>query len=258
MPILYDSFGNQKSFLDGVGGATTYVDTRPIAPAALAAINAEVVLPLHAAGVVAIDLRSAAFNGTVEVSGTIDGTNFFPLPVFVYGQNVAAPSLVLSGAIALAMRAPCVGLRAARCRVVAYTSGALTCTMRSSTAPLSIDVPLSTNLHATATGAVNTAVSLSVPAVAGFTHVFSRITVQRFFATAGLAGATPTLVTSSNLPGTRVLSFGTSGAIGTLAEQSLVGLLPVRSTLPGVATAIACPASTDTIWRVSADYTLAA
>jgi hypothetical protein len=118
-----------------------------------------------------------------------------------------------------------------------------------------IGVPLPTPLHVTATGLVNAAVTATIPSAgAGLFHYITRIHVKLFFATAGLAGATPKLVTTTNLPGTRVLSFPTAGALGTTVEENIANALPIKSTAAGTATTIVCPAATDAIWRVSVDY----
>jgi hypothetical protein len=109
----------------------------------------------------------------------------------------------------------------------------------------------------TATAAVNTAVTLTIPAnPAGLFHLFTRINIKRFFVTAGLAGTTPTLVTTTNLPGSLAFSFGTAGAIGTTLEEVLEPSAPIKSVTAATATTIVCPAVTDTIWRVTALYLL--
>lgn len=235
----------------------TFTDTRP-STASIASNGATVVVDLQGASVVGVDLRSAAFTGTVVFETTIDGTNWN-----------AALGLVGSGAVSLVTGAGvvntqvivgCTGARSMRVRCSAYTSGTLTVALRSTQADYAtFALPVVAPLIVTATAAVNTAVTLTLPAPsAGLFHVVTRIQIDRFFATAGLAGATPTVVTTTNLPGSLAFSFPTAGILGSMESITLEPAQPIRSSVAATATTIVCPASTDTIWRATAYYGLGA
>lgn len=220
----------------------------------LGSLGATAFVDLAGASIVLNDLRSAAFTGTVVFETTVDGTNYS-----------AAMGLVGSGAVSLVTGAGIVnqqvivgvtGARQYRIRVSAYTSGSLTVGLRATQADYAtFALPVAAPLAVTATAAVNTGVTLTLPAPsAGLFHIITRIQIDRFFATAGLAGATPTVVTSTNLPGSMAWSFPTAGILGAMGSIIIEPSQPLRSSASGTATTIVCPASTDTIWRATAIY----
>jgi hypothetical protein len=94
MTQLFDVRGNPfNGSIDGITGETI-TDARA-ATAVLGVLNAEALLDLNGKAVVAIDLRSAAFTGTVVFEGTIDGVNYFGLTAIigtVSSQALRAPS----------------------------------------------------------------------------------------------------------------------------------------------------------------------
>jgi hypothetical protein len=251
MTQFLDARGNEfKGMLDGITNQTM-VDAR--APSAtLAALNATAVVDLNGVSVVAVDVRGT-FVGTLVFEATVDGTNFVALPGINALTNAFVNTITTTAQTVLV---GVTGFRQFRVRVSAFTSGAMIVALRASMANYAIiGVPLPTPLHVTATGLVNAAVTATIPSAgAGLFHYITRIHVKLFFATAGLAGATPKLVTTTNLPGTRVLSFPTAGAVGTIAEEEISNAQPIKSTTAGTATTIVCPAATDAIWRVSVDY----
>lgn len=254
MAQLFDVRGNPfRGALDAIVGETI-TDARA-QTASLAALNATTQIDLNGACSVLLDLRSAAFTGTVLFEVTVDGTNWIATNGLT-GVNPVA-SVVGAGVVATQVDLSVTGCRSFRVRVSAYTSGSLTVAGRATFAEYAvIALPFPASLNVTATAAVNTAVTLTLPAAPSFFHYINRIQIKRFFVTAGLAGVTPTLVTTTNIPGTPAFSFGTAGAIGTTLEEVIEPGLPIKSTAFGTATTIVCPASTDTIWRVNVSYGL--
>lgn len=253
MTQLFDPRGNEFTGARDRITNETMTDARA-ATAVLSALNATAFVDLAGASIVLNDLRSAAFVGTVVFETTVDGTNY-----------AAALGLVGSGAVSLITGAGVVnqqvivgvtGARQYRIRVSAYTSGTLTVGLRASQADYAtFALPVAAPLAVTATAAVNTGVTLTLPApAAGLFHIITRIEITRFFATAGLAGATPTVVTTTNLPGSMAWSFPTAGALGSSVQVIAAPGQPLKSSTAATATTIVCPASTDTIWRVSAIY----
>jgi hypothetical protein len=253
MTQIFDPRGNEFTGARDRITNETMTDARA-ATAVLSALNATAFVDLAGASIVLNDLRSAAFTGTVVFETTVDGVNYS-----------AALGLVGSGAVSLITGAGVVnqqvivgvtGARQYRIRVSAYTSGTLTVGLRATQADYAtFALPVAAPLAVTATAAVNTAVTLTLPAPsAGLHHIITRIEINRFFATAGLAGATPTVVTSTNLPGTMAFSFPTAGIVGSMETRIITPTQPLKSSTAATATTIVCPASTDTIWRVTAIY----
>ena len=97
---------------------------------ALGALNAEIVINADGASTVALDLRGT-FSLTVEIAGSVDGTNWTLLAVrsISGGSYLAA----VAGTAAGAWVAACAGFAKIRARVTAYTSGAATATLLAAT-----------------------------------------------------------------------------------------------------------------------------
>lgn len=246
-----DARGNEfKGVLDGITD-DVMTDAR-VATKSLAAVNAEALVDLNGVSIVAVDVRGT-FVGTLVFEGTIDGSNYVQLPGINRLTNVMVNTITATNTVVMVGVS---GFRRFRVRCSAYTSGAMIVALRASMADFAIiGIPLPTPLHVTNTAAVNVAVTATLPAPgAGLFHYITRIHVKKYFATAGLAAATPQLVTTTNLPGARVLSMGTAGAIGSTAEETIANAQPIKSTAANTATTIVCPAATDAIWRVSVDY----
>ena len=110
----------------------------------------------------------------------------------------------------------------------------------------------------TNTAAVSTAVTATLPAVAGLRHYIKRISVVRSATAALTASATPVLVTTTNLPGLPVITFGSdAGGIGIDKEQVLdFGGAGLAASAVNTATTVVCPVYTGVIWRVNVSYYL--
>lgn len=251
MTQITDIRGNEfKGLLDGITNQTMS-DIRP-ATANLAAVNSSCVVDCNGVSVVAVQV-TGTFVGTVVFEATVDGSNYVQLPAINPLTNTIINTIAATGTVAMV---GCTGFRQVRVRCSAYTSGTIVVAMRATAADFAIvGIPLPTTLHVTATAAVNTGVTVTLPAAgAGLFHYITRILVEKFFATAGLATATPSVVTTTNLPGSRALSFPTAGIVGSMEPEEIAPAQPIKSSAANVATTVVCPASTDTIWRVSVDY----
>lgn len=255
MAILFDERGNQYTgALDQITGGTV-TDAR--APSAnLALLNAEAIADLNGHCVAMFDIRGV-FVGTVVFEGTVDGTNYVSIPVI----NQATQAFITAPTTVGVFIGSVTGFRRVRVRVSAYTSGTVIATIRASMADYAItSIPYPATLAVTVTAAVGVAATLTIPAGGvGLFHYITRIQVQRFATALLTAGATPVLVTTTNLPGTRVLSFPADAAAqGTIYTEQIETAQPLKSTAANTATTIVCPATPLVIWRVTADYYLGA
>ena len=112
-------------------------------------------------------------------------------------------------------------------------------------------------LHVTATAATGVTITATLPAVAGLRHYIDYIQVNRSPTALLTASATPVLVTTTNLPGNPVLTFGQDAAPqGLDREQRLDFSSSLAASAIGIATTVVCPAYTGVIWRINVAYRL--
>ena len=224
----------------------------------LGSVNAEVIVASDGCSSVSLDLRGT-FNMTVEVAGTVDGTNWVPLPVKPAGGGQVYV-LAITGAVAGAWIANCAGYKSVRARCTAYTSGAATAFLIASTAINElIAVKKATDLAVTATAVISTAVTLTLPAAgAGLFHYISRLLIQRIAGALLTAAATPIIVTTTNMPGAKAYSLPADAAAqGAIAQEIAEPSEPMRSSVANTATTVVAPLTTGVIWRITADYYIA-
>lgn len=239
----------------------------------LAVINAtlEHVVDGDASVVININGTGTA-NATYIIEGSPNGTQFFPLvcfpytpaslggtlpqagqPIYTEAVNVATVNRMLCAAVG--------GMRKIRVRLTAYTSGNFAVAINSDDCP-SINPYVrdqkATTLLVTATGAVSAAVTATLPAVTGLRHYIDAIIVNRSATAALTAAATPVLVTTTNIQGAPVFTFGAdAGGIGVDKIQELdAGGSGLAATAVGTATTVVCPVYTGVIWRVLVAYRL--
>lgn len=251
MAIIYDSLGNEQKLLDIIGGETR-TDPRPITQS-ISAVNGEVLADCFGVGSCAIDVRGT-FSATLQVEASVNGVDYFSIPVMVPTSEIFQVNITTAGVYITHLPA---ATRRIRIRASAYTSGSATIAMRLSGSENFVYAkPIPATLAATATGASGAAVTLTISAAgAGLFHYITRIIVQRFAVAALTAGATPVLVTTTNLPGTRVLSFPADAALqGTIYSEVIEPTQPLKASAANTNTTIVCPATTSVIWRVTADY----
>lgn len=111
------------------------------------------------------------------------------------------------------------------------------------------------DLHVTNTATAGTAVTLTLPApAAGLFHHIYRVHLTAYTTAARTGGATPVLVTTTNLPGSPVWTFASAAAVGTTATFQENWTSPLKSSVAATATTIVAPATTSVIWRLSANY----
>jgi hypothetical protein len=225
----------------------------------LGALNAEVVTFADGSGNVTLDLRGT-FSMTVEVAGTVDGTNWTLIPMRPI--NVAAVAFVaaVTGTAAGSWIGSCAGYTKVRARVTAYTSGSATTTLAVGLGEVDWQrsgiVTTGIGTITAASGAIAT-LSLASPG-AGLRHYITYIAINRFAAAALTAAASPVLVTTTNLPGTLVFSIpadaAAQGTIHTIREDFAY---PIAANAQATATTIVGPATTGVIWRITAGFFVA-
>lgn len=224
----------------------------------LGALNAEVSVFCDGCSTVAIDLRGT-FSHTVAVQGTVDGTNWTLIPVRPQTGGIYVLGIV--GTASGVWMASCAGFTKVRALVTAYTSGGSTCTLAASNA-LFDDFAKNgsvTPTVGTVTAAVGVAATLTMAAPgAGLRHYLTYLRIVRHASAALTAGATPVVLTTTNLPGSLAFTFpsdaATQGSVFTYQEDFAY---PLVASAQNTATTVVCPATTGVIWRVTAGYYVA-
>ena len=254
-------------------GVIVPVRERREASGTLAALNSEIVIDVNGDESALVYVQSTAFIGTLEFTGSSDATGalFHPVPAYPFspgcaggtipqaGQPLLLDALVAANTVRV-YSVPIGQLRKLRVRTSAYTSGAADVSITAEAqGPLNTAIAAKpSTLLVTSTGAASAAVTATLPAVAGLRHIVDFVYVNRSATAALTASATPVLVTTTNLPGTPVLTFGSDAAgIGIDKEARLdFGSTGLAATALGTATTVVCPVYTGVIWRVIVGYRL--
>ncbi len=221
----------------------------------LGALNAEVVVDSHGCAVIALDLRGT-FSLTVEVSGTVDGTNYILIPM--RPQTGGAWVAAIAGTAQNVWMGNCTGFVKVRARVTAFTSGSSTATLSASNA-LFDDFAKNGNITSnvvTAVGAAGAAVTLTLPAPgAGLRQYLTYLRIARYATAVLTASATPVTITTTNIPGTPAFTFPADAAtLGSVFSYQEDFAYPVMANAQNTALTVVCPATTGVIWRVTGGY----
>jgi hypothetical protein len=223
--------------------------------AVFGALNAETIVDADSCGVVSLDLRGT-FNLTVEVSGTVDGSNWFLIPM---RSEAGGPWLAaIAGSAAGVWKGTCTGYRRVRARVSAYTSGSSNVALVASSSLLDDFAARGgvTTGVGTAVGAAGAAVTLTLASPgAGLRHYLTYLSINRFATALLTAAAVPVTVTTTNLPGSLAFSFAADAAAqGTIDRWREDFAYPIQANAQATATTIVCPATPNVIWRVTAGF----
>ena len=112
-----------------------------------------------------------------------------------------------------------------------------------------------------ATGAAGAAVTMTLPAPASGLRIYlDAVRIARHTSALLVAGATPTIITTTNLPGSLTYSIPTDAALaGTVYEKvdNGWGRLGLASSAQATAVTFVAPAVTSTIWHMTAFYYVA-
>ena len=252
MPQIVDARGNEfQGSLDQIGGVGV-TDAR-VQSFTLGSLNAEVAIALNGKATVTFYATTGAGALTYVAEGSIDGTNYFALPMFAQWQLLVAaaigeeyvPSVVIATTHSGLYTVGCSGYKTVRVRVSAYTSGNVTITPRGSEADFIIyGKSIPATKHVTVTAAANTAATITLPAAGvGLFHYITYLHCSRN-ATAALAGTATLIITSTNLPGSPAWSVGNAMAAGGSAvDIEMQPTAPLKSLVANTNTTIVQPAA---------------
>lgn len=258
MSVFYDARGNEfTGHIDHITG-TTITDARTIS-STLAALNAEAIVDLNGHAVCMVDARTGAANMSLVFEGTIDGTNYVALPAFDTALSVFLATATTTTTYNKQFAVTTTGFRRMRVRVSAFTSGTMVVSLRASNADYLINTASIPVIAATATGAANAAVTLTIASPgAGLRHYITGIEITRN-ATAALAGTATLVITTTNLPGTLAWSVGNAMAAGgTQIDVSRDFSQPLQASAQNTATTIVAPIpGAAVLWRITAYYYVA-
>lgn len=227
--------------------------------ATLGSLNAETIIFSDGCGTVTLDLRGT-FNLTVEVAGTVDGTNWTLIPLRPINVASVAYVAAVAGTAAGTWVGQCAGYRQVRARVTAYTSGSATTTLAANTAQYDnlMFGPVTSGIGTTVgTAGAATTLTLTAPG-AGLRHYLTYLSINRFATALLTAAATPVTVTTTNLPGTLAFSFAAEALPqGQLDRWREDFAFPIASAAQNTNTTIVGPATTNVIWRITAGFFVA-
>lgn len=224
----------------------------------LGALNAEVIVATDGASTISLDLRGT-FTLAVEVSGTIDGTNWILIPIrSIFGGSYLIG--VASGTGPGAWVAACAGFRQVRARVTGYTSGAATAFIVASTGILddALNGEISTSAGTiTAAAAAAATLTLAAPGV-GLRHYITGIYIDRHTSALLTAAATPVVITTTNLPGSLAFSIPADAAPqGQVYKEKFEPTRAIMASAQNTATTIVAGAIAGVIWRITALFYVA-
>lgn len=251
MAILRDSFGNEIRNLDNLGNEAV-IDTRVFLQN-INTLNGEVTLDCNSINSAVVDIRGT-FVGTFVLEGTINGTDYFQLPTINILTEIFINNITTVGSYIVHLPAACKKLRI---RCSAYTSGIANIYLRGNSGDNIIySKPIPTTSSVTATAAVSTALTLTIPAPgANMFHYITKIIISKYCGVSLTASATPIIVTTTNLATTPSFDFKTLGSLGDSERIALdFTSNPLKSTTNNTATTIVCPVAAGVIWRVNVFY----
>ena len=116
-------------------------------------------------------------------------------------------------------------------------------------------------LHETATAAINTASTCTLPAPgAGLFHYITSIELIKLYGVAGIASGAGVIVTTTNLPGGLTWTTEQHGEQAGFASRVINynAVTPLKSSVANTATTFVAPLQLQTIWRWNVSYFTAA
>lgn len=114
----------------------------------------------------------------------------------------------------------------------------------------------STDLIVSTTAGAGVALTATLPAAgAGLFHYINKIAITKYAAAAITGNATPTVVTTTNIPGSMAYTMATAMPVGTSIDRidDFTGA-PLKVSAANTATTIVAPVTTSVIWRITVQY----
>jgi hypothetical protein len=215
---------------------------------------------------VSIDIRGTYTVMAFELSGTINGTDFIPIPLVPKDPNQLKSVIsAIPAAATGAWEADIAAYSAIRLRNTnaSTPTGTAAIVMVASNAPLSRMVVRDASFRCpTVTAAVGVAATLTLASPgAGLRHYLTRITIDRINGTA--TALTPSVAalnaTTTNIPDSLALSIPQDAlAPGTIAPiDKDFSARPIATSFQNTSTTITCSAIPGVIWRITVFYFVA-
>jgi hypothetical protein len=270
--VLYDAsgspIGTQPNPL-----LTSYPDVT-VPSARLTALNDQLVVNCTGQTSVSFNIVSSSGTNTAQFALSPDGgITWVSATALQYFLGTPFLVTTVSGGSVGVFTVNTSGYNAARIFLNTFTSGVVTVNARGTVGSqgfvITGSLPIGLNkigsvapswtdsaapLAVTATGASGAAVTATLPAVASQFHYITEIQIVQYAAAGLTAGATPTVVTTTNLPGSLAFTFTTIGALGSTTIEQFEPTMPLKSSVVNTATTIVCPAIAGAIWRVNVFY----
>lgn len=254
MAIIKDSQGNEINSLVQLGGETIS-DTRAILQT-INTLNGEVFIDCEFTESMIFDIRGP-FTATFIAEATVNGTDYFQLPVFNIVNELQLAGITAIGTYFAQLPA---ATKRIRLRCSAYTSGSAQIYLRANSGMNIIySKPLPTTTTGTLLTTANTAgtLTLAAPGV-GLFHYITRIEIARINSTATAVTGTAALsITTTNLTGSLAWTIGNAIAAGDSKVDVIAAFAgsPLKSTTANTATTFVLPAGGAGVqYRINVSY----
>lgn len=253
--IQYDSLGNELRVLPAIGGSTL-IDTRPQL-INLAAVNAEIVIDISHENTASFDIRGT-WAGNIVAEVSVDGTNFLQINIWNRVAEQFTNVILSNGVYTLFLQgAP----KSLRLRMSAYTSGAAMVAFRASQNISHVyALPIPASLAFSSLTTVNSAATITLPAVSNAYHYITKIEIIRINTSASAIVAAAILnITTGNFPNSIAWQAGNGIAgFATIKDVDNNYITPIKSANIGTATTINLPAAGAGVqFRINVHYYVA-
>jgi hypothetical protein len=244
---LYDQYGNPNQILDRIAGETL-IDSRPNSQI-ITALGSEVIL--YCAGEkTAIAQIIITGTATLIAEATIDGINYFNIPMFNPITEMYITSMSVTGQIIIDIPSASMAIRLKSTAISGQANVFLRATKAASFV-IAKDIPSTGSVSVISS--MGASITLTIPASSTLFNYLTRLEIVKFAGALLTAGASPISVSLNGISGTPFLSFSASAdQMGT----SEVKILETKIKGSGINTpiSIGLPATPNIIWRATAFY----
>jgi hypothetical protein len=118
-----------------------------------------------------------------------------------------------------------------------------------------VSKPIPVDISVTVTAATGVAATLTLPAAgAGLFHYITKIEIEAYPTATVAGGATPIIVTSTNISGTPSWNFASARTIGVQQNRDIDFTQPLKSAAANTATTIVMPVAATVLWKAKVYY----